>query len=105
LEDGAPQSIASFAAIDLPFVKRDTHRAAPEATLASADVRGKQLSIFGFSNLAVPHDVMEREYLRLLSEAMAGRVRLEIETRPFADLAAAWERQRAGPGVKLVLVP
>jgi NADPH:quinone reductase len=77
----------------------------PEATLASADVRGKQLSILGFSNLAVPHDVMEREYLRLLAEAAAGRVRLELETIPLAELATAWERQRGGPGVKLVVVP
>jgi hypothetical protein len=79
--------------------------AGAEATLRSAHVRGKQLAILGYSTLAIPDGVVEREYRRLVGEALAGRVRLDIETVPLEELGAAWERQRAGAGAKLVVVP
>lgn len=70
--------------------------AGPEATLRSADVRGKQLEIYGYSNFAVPHDVLESEYLRLLDHAASGEIDVDVERMPFADVADAWRRQADG---------
>ena len=79
--------------------------AGPETTIRSADVRGKQLDILGYSNFAAPPDVLAREYLRLLEHAAAGDVRVDVEQVPLAEVAQAWRRQAEGAGRKLVIVP
>lgn len=79
--------------------------ASPEATLASGDVRGKQLELLGYSNFAVPHEVLAKEYARLCEHAARGDIRLEVETVPLERIANAWERQARSPNVKLVVTP
>lgn len=79
--------------------------AGPEARLTSALVRGKQLDILGFSNFAVPHDVLEREYARLVGHALAGEIRVDVERVALDDIADAWARQAGGGAPKLVVVP
>lgn len=79
--------------------------AGPEACLTSAVVRGKQLDLHGFSDFAVPMDVLRREYDRLVRHALAGQVRVDVESVPLDDVTDAWRRQAEGPGVKLVIVP
>jgi NADPH:quinone reductase len=78
--------------------------AGPEAPLLSADVRGKELEILGYSNLALPRDVMAREYLRLVELAREGEVEVDVETVPFERFQDAWRRQAEGAGVKLVVL-
>lgn len=77
--------------------------AGPEATLRSNDVRGKQLEVLGFSDFAVPADVVRQGYLELLGHVAAGRIRIDVQTYELADVAAAWRRQAGGPGTKLVV--
>jgi NADPH2:quinone reductase len=77
--------------------------AGPAAELLSADVRGKELEILGYSNLATPQEVMQREYLRLVEHGRRGEVEVEVETFPFDRLVEAWERQAAGAGLKVVV--
>jgi NADPH:quinone reductase len=77
--------------------------AGPEATLASAWVRGKQLEILGYSNFAVPRDVLEREYRRLVEAAVAGKIVVDVERVPLEQVADAWRRQSEGAGKKLVV--
>jgi NADPH:quinone reductase len=77
--------------------------AGAEATLASAWVRGKQLEILGYSNFAVPRDVLEREYGRLVEAALAGDVVVDVERVPLEQVADAWGRQAEGAGKKLVV--
>ena len=45
--------------------------AGAEAQLASATIRGKQLSILGYSNRAIPLDVKRRAHLAMLDHAHA----------------------------------
>jgi hypothetical protein len=71
--------------------------------LLSADVRGKQLNVLGFSNFGTPREVMDREYLRLVEHAMAGELAVEIEAFPFERVVEAWRRQAEGAGVKVVV--
>jgi hypothetical protein len=75
------------------------------ATLLSGLVRGKQLQILGYSNFAVPQDVVADGYRDLLDHAAAGRISIDIEAIPLAGVAEAWARQARAAGTKLVLVP
>jgi len=77
--------------------------AGPEASLRSADVRGKELTIMGHSNFALSADERNRAYLELLDHLVAGRIALTIERFPLDRAAEAWERQRSGPGGKVVI--
>ncbi len=77
--------------------------AGPEAPLRSADVRGKELQVLGHSNFALSPDERNRAYLELLEHVSAGRIQIPLERFPLDDVAAAWERQAAGPGGKVVV--
>jgi NADPH2:quinone reductase len=78
--------------------------AGAEATLRSADVRGKQLEVYGYSNFAVPRDVLEREYASLVDHVIRGDVQIDVERVPFDEVAEAWQRQAGGSAqAKLVV--
>ena len=74
--------------------------AAPSATLTSAAIRGKQLELYGFSDFAVPAEVVTTQYGVLVGHAMAGRIRLEVERYPLDDVGVAWQ-SRGKPVVVL----
>lgn len=78
--------------------------AGPMATIPSGLVRAKRMHIIGFSDFLVPADAFASGYRELLGHVAAGRITLELETVPLAEVAAAWARQAEG-GSKLVLVP
>ena len=73
--------------------------AGPVAPLKSADVRGKELVIFGHSNFALTSEDRDRAYLELLDQLVAGRIELPHQTFELDDIAAAWEHQRSGKSV------
>jgi len=100
---GPPLASALEAAAPRARVVHVGQSAAPEATLASAAVRGKQIDLLGFSNFGLSMDELRRGYLELLEHAAAGRVRLPVETFALGEIAEAWERQAAGPGGKVVV--
>jgi NADPH2:quinone reductase len=77
--------------------------AGPESPLRSADVRGKELTIVGHSNFALTKETRDRAYLELLDHVVAGRIELQLERYPLDRVAEAWERQRSGPGAKVVI--
>ena len=77
--------------------------AGAEVSLASAPIRGKQGEVYGFTDFAVPKDVLREHYLRLVGHAAAGEIVLDVETYPFERVAEAWERQASGPGAKIVI--
>jgi NADPH:quinone reductase-like Zn-dependent oxidoreductase len=79
--------------------------AGPTAVLASGLVRGKQLQILGYSNFAVPADTLAHAYAAVVRHAMAADIRLSTEALPLTSVAQAWERQRHGRDVKLVIRP
>ena len=79
--------------------------AGAEATVASAQVRGKALEIRGHLNFLVPPDVRREAYLRMAEHAVAGRIAVELERIPLREVEQAWARQQAGARRKLVLAP
>jgi len=102
---GPPAEAAMKAAARGARIVNLGQSAAPEATFASADVRGRQLELVGHSNFSVPSEVLGEEYRRLCEHAARGEIQVDTETVPLERVAEAWERQAASPHVKLVLVP
>jgi NADPH:quinone reductase-like Zn-dependent oxidoreductase len=100
---GEPAVAAATAAAPAARLVNIGQSAGATAPFLSADVRGKQLAILGYSNFATPPEVMHREYLRLLEHASAGDLTVEIATFPFARVAEAWEAQAEGAGAKVVV--
>ena len=70
--------------------------AGAEATLRSADVRGKQLAILGYSSFGLAPETKRAGYLQLLEHVEAGRIVLEHETFALEDMAGAWAAQAEG---------
>lgn len=68
-------------------------------------MRGKQLELYGYSNYAVPLEVLRERYGELVARALAGTVRVDVERLPLDTLTEAWERQAGGAGRKLVVSP
>ncbi|MDQ6709226.1 MAG: zinc-binding dehydrogenase [Candidatus Dormibacteraeota bacterium] len=79
--------------------------AGPETNLASALVRGRQLTILGHTNFAVPWEVKARAFQTMAGHAAAGRLVVEYETLPLEEIPQAWQRQASSPGRKLILLP
>jgi NADPH:quinone reductase len=100
---GEPAVAAATAAAPGARLVHIGQSAGPTAPFLSADVRGKQLSILGYSNLSTPREVINREYLRLLEHARSGEIELEIQAFPFEQLAEAWQAQAEGAGAKVVV--
>jgi NADPH2:quinone reductase len=100
---GAPLVTALAAAAPRARVVHIGQSAAPEATLTSAAVRGKQIDLLGYSNFGLAMDTLRDGYLELLAHVAAGRIRLPIETFPIDRVGEAWERQADGPGGKVVV--
>jgi NADPH2:quinone reductase len=79
--------------------------AGAQAVIPSAHVRGKAIDLLGFTNFAVPKDVLHAALLDLVGHAHAGRIRVDLERVPLAEVESAWQRQVDGPRTKLVVVP
>lgn len=79
--------------------------AGASATLTSAAIRGKQLTILGYSNFGVPREDFQREYARLVEHAIRGEITLALERYAVDDVGRAWEAQAGGTHAKLVIVP
>jgi NADPH:quinone reductase-like Zn-dependent oxidoreductase len=99
---GAPVAAAAQVAAPKARIVHIGQSAGPEATFASADVRGKQLRILGHSNFGMTAEERARAYLELLEHAAAGRIRFDLETFPLDRVADAWERQASGAGKAVV---
>jgi hypothetical protein len=85
-----------------------THRprresAGPEATLASSQVRGKQLSILRPLELRLTADARRDAYLELAEHVAAGRIHIDVGTFPLERIADAWAAQARGTKTVVLL--
>lgn len=102
---GEPVVAAAKAAAPAARIVHLGQSAGPTAPLVSADVRGKVLELYGYSNFAVPRDVLGREYARLVEHATRGDLEVDVERVPLDQVADAWRRQAKGTAHrKLVIV-
>jgi len=75
------------------------------ATLSSAPIRGKLLTILGHTNFAAPPEVKLEAYRRLSEAALAGELLIDSDALPLERVAEAWQRLAAGAHRKILLVP
>jgi len=79
--------------------------AGPEATVKSGTVRGRYLSILGYTSFMVPWEEQAAAYRTLAEWAIAGKIKVEYEKLPLDAAPDAWGRQKSSPHHKLVLTP
>lgn len=76
------------------------------ASFSSAGVRGRGLSLLGYTNNALTADQRAEALLHLADLAAAGRVGVAHETRRLSEVGEVWRAQQAGAsGARQVLVP
>lgn len=102
---GAPAAAAIEATNPRARLIQIGQSAGPEATIASAPVRGRLVEIRGHTNFLAPADVKRAAYTRMVDHAAAGELSVDVEHVALADVADAWRRQQASPRHKLVIVP
>jgi NADPH2:quinone reductase len=93
---GEPLQAAVEAAAPRARIVHVGQSAGPHATLASAAVRGKRLSILGHSNFALSPAEQGRAYREVAEHMAAGRLTIDIETFSLDEVAAAWSAQASG---------
>jgi NADPH:quinone reductase-like Zn-dependent oxidoreductase len=91
------------ASLDARLVQLGT-AAGSEATLASAPIRGKMLTIMGHTNFRAPPAIKWAAYADMLGAAASGQLRVEVETLALERVAEAWSLVQASPHRKVVVV-
>jgi NADPH:quinone reductase len=76
-----------------------------EAVVKSGIVRGRPLSVLGYSNFSTPWEELAAAYRQLLAYAAAGQLRVEFEVLPLDAAPEAWKQQASSPHRKLLLAP
>jgi len=79
--------------------------AGTHATILAGRLRGGLIDIRGHRNFWAPREVRETAFLEMCRRSLAGELAIEVELVPLAEVADAWERQKASPGHKLALSP
>lgn len=80
--------------------------AAAEARLESATLRGSSLQVLGYTNNELTPQLRNDALIRVVQEALAGRLTVDHEPAPLADATAAWTRQVDGRAAgRIVLIP
>jgi NADPH2:quinone reductase len=74
-------------------------------TVSGAAIRRASADIMGFAYYHAPIELQAQAYAQLCRLAAAGEIALDIETRPLAQIAAAWDAHAAGSRRRQVLVP
>ncbi|MFZ5852462.1 MAG: quinone oxidoreductase family protein [Actinomycetota bacterium] len=80
--------------------------AGDEAVLSSAVLRSRSASVLGYTNNALTPQQRREAFGAVLRQASAGLVTVAHQTRPLADVAAAWRAPAPGEASpRVVLLP
>jgi NADPH2:quinone reductase len=101
---GAPFAAAVNAASFGARIVQIGQGAGAEATIASAAIRGKLLTILGHSNGAAPPEIKREAYARMADAVARGELTVEVERLPLEQVQEAWRRLQEGAHRKIVLV-
>jgi NADPH2:quinone reductase len=93
---GEPARAAVEAAAPGARIVQVGQSAGPEATLTSAAVRLKQLSILGYTDFALTPEQRREVYGGLTAHVLAGRIRIDVQPFPLDEIAGAWSAQQEG---------
>jgi NADPH2:quinone reductase len=98
---GEPARAATEAAAPGARIVQLGQSAGAEATLASSVIRGKQLSVLGYSDFAQSPEQKRELYLGLAEHVAEGRITIDVEAFTLDEIADAWAAQ--GNGAKAVV--
>src|SRR6202011_5546940 len=79
--------------------------AGQEAMVKSGVVRGRYLSILGYTSFLVPWEDQAAAYRTLVDYAVSGKLKVQFEVLPLEAAPDAWRQQASSPHRKLVLSP
>jgi NADPH:quinone reductase-like Zn-dependent oxidoreductase len=80
--------------------------AAATAPMESATLRSSSLQVLGYTNNELTPQQRNDAFIRVVQEAVAGRLTVDHEAVPLADATAAWTRQVDGRAAgRIVLIP
>jgi NADPH2:quinone reductase len=79
--------------------------AGAQASFGSAELRSGTLSVLGYTNASLSPAQKAEALDQILKHAAAGRLTVDYETLPLADVAQAWLRCGQPPHRKAVLLP
>jgi NADPH:quinone reductase-like Zn-dependent oxidoreductase len=82
--------------------------ASDQATYSSAVLRSRTASVLGYTNNALTSDQRGEAITAVLGHAAAGRIRMQYDVRPLAEVEQVWTSKVAGESeseVRCVLVP
>jgi len=79
--------------------------AGQQATVPSAPIRGKVLTIMGHTNFAAPPEVKRTAYERMAAAAAAGELEVETERIALERVQDAWARLGQGSHRKILVIP
>jgi NADPH:quinone reductase-like Zn-dependent oxidoreductase len=79
--------------------------AGPAIQLPGATLRRTCMDLMGFAYYHAPTEVQAQAYAELCRLAALGELPLDIETRPLADIGAAWDAYAARSRKRQVLIP
>src|ERR1051326_920053 len=78
--------------------------AGPAISLSAAALRSSGLELYGSGGGGIPHTAILEAFPQLWALAACGRLRIDTEAVPLADVESAWQRQDVH-GRRLVIVP
>jgi len=102
---GAPGVAAMAAMSPLGRFVQLGASASQEALVNSGVVRGRYLSVLGYTSFLVPWEDQAAAYRKLVDYVVAGQLKVEFEVLPLESAPEAWKQQAASPHRKLVLSP
>jgi NADPH:quinone reductase-like Zn-dependent oxidoreductase len=80
--------------------------ASDQATYSSAVLRSRTASVLGYTNNGITPDQRREAITAVLGHAAAGRVRMQYDVCPLAEVEEVWSRVAAGEADgRCVLVP
>jgi D-arabinose 1-dehydrogenase-like Zn-dependent alcohol dehydrogenase len=75
------------------------------ATYSSAVIRSRTASVLGYTNNALTAEQRREAITAVLRHAEAGRIRIQYDAHPLADVEDVWSRMAAGDsGARRVMV-
>lgn len=102
---GAPLEAAVQAASFQARLVQVGASAGAQATLSSAPIRGKMLTIAGHTNFGVPRQVKSEAYRTLAQAAAEGKLSVEVVELPLEHVQDAWQRVQHSAHKKIVIRP
>jgi NADPH:quinone reductase-like Zn-dependent oxidoreductase len=77
--------------------------AGPTISLSAAALRSSGIEIYGSGGGSIPHTAIFDTFPNLWALAAGGKLRIDTEPVPLADVESAWQRQ-AGSGRRIVMI-